>query len=613
MNSFTILLTIALASAQDIAQMSCDEGYDLQGKTCVRNVRESATFNCPEGILLNDQCVFRSPPTVKCPAGSSIVDGVCSVVGPVEKIKKDCARGFEDSGYNCYKTISGSLTTVCAFGEYDPIEQLCITEKVVPIQVQQFCPPNTVEDGKGCTMSVPLKTMSVCENGALEDGSCVYTNQEPSLDIGAPYCPADSEEQDGICVRQLAGDVIEICPEGEPSADGECEIVVTKKVDRSPACPTGYERNGLRCQHKREGFVVSICPDGSEEDGESCARFQSAATVKSHPVCPEGFETSETKEGCSKTEVYDCTPPVAGKDASMRGTQTQTVAQTCERKQYADPIYDEACPEGFEFNADNVCDKKVSVEKTSICNIAGASADACYDFIYKAPFIKSNCEAPYVEVDGACSKSVVVPSKVVCANTGSSDIANCFATQTVEKLVERGCPAGYELNDGICYQRVISQPDIVCEDQDKSIAECSIKHRVAPVVRAVCPAGANQDPNNHEVCSVRSTFPAVSACANGSSVEDCFDKIEVPYTYQCPFGSVQSKSGCTKVKAYEALEYCEDGATLINNSCMTHVPATNSCPRGTQLIADYCVGTITKEPIVTFTKTCYGKGCEAQQ
>merc|ERR1712130_228490 len=175
--------------------------------------------------------------------------------------------------------------------------------------------------------------------------------------------------------------------------------------------------------------------------------------------------------------------------------------------------------------------------------------------------------------DGVCGRVMQVPAKKICAENGSPDVDACFVTQSVAMLKERGCPVGYSLRDGVCYQDISAQPRMVCEDQSKPAEMCSVTHRVEPVVRPVCPAGSIQDPVSPMICIEKTVFEPVSVCEDGSAPEDCQQSIELPYGYQCPFGSVSSKGGCEKVSNVDALEICAEGAILINGSCVSTVPA----------------------------------------
>merc|ERR1712100_975994 len=58
--------------------------------------------------------------------------------------------------------------------------------------------------------------------------------------------------------------------------------------------------------------------------------------------CPAGYEEHANKEGCWRTETYDCSPPVQGK--GVRGASVQVVKQTCERKEMVDMIESRFCP-----------------------------------------------------------------------------------------------------------------------------------------------------------------------------------------------------------------------------------------------------------------------------
>jgi len=601
----TFLVSL-VATAQ--STMTCSEGFTLQGKTCAKSYREAAKFHCEDGVLFKDLCTFKSEPTTKCPAGSSMREGICAGSTPIAQIKRDAPAGFADSGVNYVKNIPRELKQICPFGEFDHIAQLCTVEKNLPPKVKTFCPPGSVEDGKGCAMTIPLELAPVCEQGALIDGSCVFTNQEAPMDMGE-YCPADSVPNGDECIRQMPGHVISSCPEGEPVM-GQCEIVLTKKIAARPECPKGYEKHGERCRMKRAGYAVDSCPIGSTSDGVDCVTYASATKLKSEPVCPETYQPSEGKDGCYKTEIYDCTPPTVGKDG-VRGATTQTVAQTCERKEYVDAIVEESCPESFE-ETEGACTKKNTVEKASVCNLDSSSyiEENCFDYVYKSPFMRTSCDAPFAMKNGVCGKVLQVPAKKVCAETGSTDVDACFATQSVALLKEVGCPVGFSLNEGICYQEISAQPKMVCEDQFKPAEQCSMIHRVEPVVRPICPPGSIQDPASPLVCVQKTTFEPVSICEDGSAAEDCTTAVELPYTYQCPFGSIDTETGCEKINAYEALEFCEDGQMLVNGACVHTLPAISNCPSGTQTVRGFCIGQVTEEPVVEYMTRCIGKGCE---
>jgi len=601
---------LLVASGQELSTLSCPDQYELQGKICIRQVREKAKYHCEEGILFRDRCTFSSSPVVKCPSGSKLVEGVCTVVHPVSKIKKDCPAGFEDDGTGCIKHVSHPLEAVCPFGDFDMSEDLCVVEKTVPPMVKHYCPPGTTEDGKGCSMEVALETMGICEQGVLEDDSCVYIKRDQPIDMGE-YCPEGTIRDGENCVREMPGHVIETCPEGEVNEAGLCEMFVSRKINKRPQCPKGFERDGLKCKQRRDGYLVDRCPRKSVRDAEGCVKYETAHKIRNGPKCPEGYSPNQGKDGCYKTVVYDCTPLISGKNPNMRRTQHDiTVARTCEKKEYADEYYDESCPNGFE-EIDGTCTKEISVEMEQVCNIHGKDKDLCFDYVYKRLILSGDCEAPFVMKDGVCGRIVEINPKKICAETGSFDINNCYATQNIAVLKEVGCPVGYDLKEGICYQKVHAQPKQVCEDQRKSVEDCSITHRVAPVVRAVCPQGSVQDDDSLVTCVERTTFHPVKVCPNGHSIKDCYDEIRLPYQLQCPFGSVEQKKGeCQKLSVYESVQYCDNGDMLINGSCIKTIPALSDCPVGTTTRAGFCIGTIMEDAIVSYTKTCVGKGCE---
>lgn len=136
----------------------------------------------------------------------------------------------------------------------------------------------------------------------------------------------------------------------------------------------------------------------------------------------------------------------------------------------------------------------------------------------------------------------------------------------------------------------------------------------APVERLVCPDGAIQ---RGAECYRKTVIKPQLMCENGNGIKECKESELRPYEYQCPHYArgAMTLMSAKKPKCYEVInspleEVCEAG-TLVNGMCVESFEFVERCPAGYRLIGDTCYGKEFADLIVTYTKQCTGKNCDA--
>lgn len=131
-----------------------------------------------------------------------------------------------------------------------------------------------------------------------------------------------------------------------------------------------------------------------------------------------------------------------------------------------------SCPSGSILLKSNLCEIKVSMEVTPVCNENMQLIDDVCKGIIQAPGVPS-CLEPFVLVNSQCIYKEVVPSLKVCKD-GVLTNAGCLVSNKIQAVYL--CDNGYVFNqyNNTCSKVLVSKPLISCLDGefDENVGSC---------------------------------------------------------------------------------------------------------------------------------------------
>jgi len=603
-----------MAAAQRTVE--CPLDYQMVGKRCVKSVEVAPTKSCAGGIMQGGVCVSSFPPVLKCDGGSVRVGNLCETRTEVPRVKKIPPVGFKDNGSAYERILPLKQVSFCPAGNL--VDDECIIEKEVPAVPKRYCANNSSLDSKGCLSIVPLELQPVCEDGTYIDGMCVRYAEQPVINA-RESCAEGTERVGDVCVKEVSGMPVLKCQDlTDPNEYGLCEKKKMLKILPTPRCPPGYEISADMefCEQEVVGTIISECPSGSYENGDECV-IQEYAEPQVTAECPEGFTEHAGKDLCYKTEIYDCSPtPNSGK-AALRGrdSNVRTITQECERKETAPKEVTKTCPATFEVSGAG-CEKLTNVDKKRRCSFEGKDLDNCNSVVKSDIRPHIDCVYPAVLENNVCTVTETTTPDQYCEGTLQKYDDDCKTAVESSLQVSVACAPGYKMSEqgDRCTKTTSSSPKMVCEEQSLPANDCVMRSYSAPVERLACPDGAIQ---RGAECFRKTIIKPQLMCENGNGIKECNESEIRPYEYQCPHyarGAVPLMSS-KKQKCYEVInspleEVCETGL-LVNGMCVESFEFVERCPAGYRLIGDTCYGKEYADLIVTYTKQCTGKNCDA--
>jgi len=334
-----------------------------------------------------------------------------------------CPSGFQLNGKNCERAIYGTANIRCPLGAL--VNDQCVTH--APMTVQ--CPIGSVADGQECAVIESLAPEARCPSG---------------------YAP-----QGNVCAQQIPLNLITACDIGHDDGAGQCvQVEHAQKVIRT-YCPAGYHDEGNGCMKMTDYDCSPPLQMGKGHHEQ--------AVVSAPLALPIGGKKKGYKRmlGSRKYNVY-APPTVAAPPPSKAmvipapavvappAPAIQVVHQQCQRKDFAPPVIESYCPDGF-VEMGTSC-QRISYYPPSQRCINGAPANACFDVKTVPRQVSCTKGALNGEV---CQWKQPVPMERVCpAGTHPTGTGDC--QQVTQPLAT--CPSGTQLDGRQCVGREIAEP-----------------------------------------------------------------------------------------------------------------------------------------------------------
>lgn len=372
------------------ANLSCPVGFQLNGKRCEKPIYGTPTIRCPIGNLVGDSCVTTAPMTQICPIGSVEDGGSCAIVHS-RAPQTRCPPGFAPTGNGCQQRTALPLIETCDIG---------------------------ADDGEGCQMvehaqQVSLLTLRININRFFPLSLwrlLSLTRYFLIMQVIRTYCSAGFHDEGNGCVR-----------------------VTT--YDCSPAV-----------QHGKEQETVAIAQPlplpGLNYGGHKKRAYKRMLGAKKYNIYSPPIISAPPP---SKAMVVASPPVVAPPAPSV-----SVIGQQCSRRDYAPPVIESSCPEGFVQSADS-CTKVSRFEKTRKC-ANGAPIQSCFDVKTISPIV--DC-AKGVLVGEVCQFKETIDRINACpAGSTMTGNGDCAAT-TMARAV---CPSQTALQNGSCVGLETAEP-----------------------------------------------------------------------------------------------------------------------------------------------------------
>lgn len=257
-------------SAVEENGLYCDDGYTLEGYSCVKEIKRiDATLS------------------MVCPRGSFEYNGACYEDGASHKGTKDvCHDDFKLINGECVKEDTFESVADCGENEYNSDQDKCI-ELVYVEDAIEFCrDPNRYLYDNRCLATKPTINGGCLGTDALMGGMCVnliddYYMSEWKCSNGEVISNHDGSLKygDTKCYEEKYVDVKKRnCPKDYKLKGTKCYLKEVEKPEKERVCESGFTMIDGRCinmnktYEKEEGYKCSV--DTARLEGNICIIYE---------------------------------------------------------------------------------------------------------------------------------------------------------------------------------------------------------------------------------------------------------------------------------------------------------------------------------------------------
>lgn len=586
--------TLNLSQCEAAANLTCPQGYALEGSACVSRRPADVGYSCEEGWTLNgDQCTFSSavPGTIRgyeCPVGYTLSGTICTATQAATITGYTCPAGYTVEGSDCVQTLTQAASIVgysCPVG-YAVSGSQCIRTESVPGMPSYSCPAGWTLTGTSCTqdLSQPPSSNYSCPVGwTLNGDQCSQPITQPGTISG--YA----------------------CDAGWTAVGSDCTRTTTIAATPSYSCNAGWTLVGSMCQQSSTQPATPnySCPGGMTLSGTTCYGT-SSIPANATPACPSGWTlngtvcTRETSRPAD--QLLSCNSPyvLTGSQCVETLTATATVTYDC---QGLNPI-----------GNGSTC--RTIVPSSEVCDaywndlplLSSTTRNGRTTCLYEASATYT-CPTGYTYTSLGCIlTNTVAPNVTYTCVTGETLSGQlCFTTESQPSSPAYSCPSGYTLSGTNCLFDTSQPADVTYScpvGATLSGSQCLSTVSEPAAVNYICPFGYTQSGNQ---CSYTETVPAspIYSCPSGFTVSgsQCVGTVSQPADpgYACPSGWTLSGSMCYRTESQPATATysCPIGYTVNGSMCdrTETIPGDPiySCPIGYSLSGTTCTSTL-REP-----------------
>lgn len=339
-----------------------------------------------------------------------------------------CPPGFNLAGKKCEQTTQSPPQIYCLVGNL--VGDQCVA--TAPMVKQ--CPLGSAPEGKSCTVVQTMPATTFCPPGFADEGN--------------------------VCTTRTPLPLAEVCEIGHADGSGMCiHIETAEKVIRT-FCPPGYYDEGKGCMKVTEYDC-------------SPAVINKKAAPAPPPIYPIGKKAKKyggggyglRMLGAKKFNIYAPPAPLPAPPPSKAAVPipmpappilapppptVQVIRQSCQRKDFAPPVVESHCPDGF-VELGKKCQLVKRFPPMQKCS-NGGPANACEDV--RTVGKETKC-GKGVLVGQVCQWKEPMPQEAVCpAGTHMTGKGDC--QQTTAPLAR--CPPGTTLEGRTCIGVNIAEP-----------------------------------------------------------------------------------------------------------------------------------------------------------
>lgn len=378
--------------------------------------------------------------------------------------------------------------------------------------------------------------------------------------------------------------------------------VIAGPYENRPAnvdCPLGYNLVGKKCEQNIFSPAMITCSLGQLQ-GNKCV-----TTVQPILACPIGAE--------------------------MDGN-------VCKVFQYDQPTAE--CPSGFHLEG-SACMLKKPLPLTEACDMGRPDGRGnCIHTEHVTRLTKKSCPAGFYDEGHGCAKTttydcspdevlikkpVFLPAPIVSKETEVvapvaapvfTSVSNYKKQRFNRMLNARRSPQSYS---PISIAPVLAAPSKGAPTHVKPAIPAPLPQSNVAVVKQLCqredytpyvtesfcPQGYAA---NGDECISTTTFPMVQRCITGGSANACYEPKTAPVNMRCNVGALVGEK-CVVAEVINQETVCPAGTDRVGGVCQQLTTPNVSCPPGTTLDGQNCIGKVFTEPTGIVTQPCTGKAC----
>jgi len=289
------------ARQQSVPVYTCPLGYNLNGKTCEKQITASPNTICTQGVLRGQECIIETPKQARCPPGTTLQGKQC-IEQLQQPANKFCPPGFLETFNGCELTEQLPLVEICEIGSREGPQ--CATVDLAPYNTNKYCPPGFEEHAKGgCWKSTtydctPLQRgkggMSLRGLIGKEEGMRLPVNpkvnviqqtcerKEAAAFVTDRSCPAGFTDSGAACMLKNYHPTTTKCSNGGPLE----ACFTTRNAPYQFDCPLGTQAQGQLCFSQKSLPEERFCAIGYD-NGANCLQ-----TFQPQIVCEAGLTLS---------------------------------------------------------------------------------------------------------------------------------------------------------------------------------------------------------------------------------------------------------------------------------------------------------------------------------
>lgn len=263
---------------------SCPAGYNLNGKTCERQLTAPPVTLCQQGHLQGDVCIIETEKQARCPPGT-VLQGKQCVSTLQQPANRFCPFGFTETISGCEANEQLPLIEICEIGNREGPQ--CATVDLAPYNVNQFCPPGFEEAAKGGCWRSTVYDCTPPQHG--KGGMAGLRGLAGKGGMTVPVTNAKVNVIKQTCERKEGAAYISdrTCPAGFTDTGSGC--MQKNYFPTTTRCSNGGPVEA--CFVVRNAPFQYDCPAGTQMQGQICLSHQ---VLPEETFCAQGYDNGLT-------------------------------------------------------------------------------------------------------------------------------------------------------------------------------------------------------------------------------------------------------------------------------------------------------------------------------